>query len=169
MSAAKEASTDVIAFIHADVAAAALALSGVRERVPGFLFVGATFSRSLPRRRKKKKWPMRFIEDDVAPVVRALSRVPGFSGLQFHLVDVLQVMSAAKEESIHVFPFIRAGVAPTATVLSRVPGLQFDLGDVLDGHVLGEGSICEGRICRIAKEEFAEFWRRSLAKENLQN
>ena len=55
---------------------------------------------------------MRFIEDDVAPVVRALSRVPGFSGLQFHLVDVLQVMSAAKEALIHVFPFYSSWRCP---------------------------------------------------------
>ena len=108
---------------------------------------------------------MRFIEDDVAPVVRALSRVPGFSGLQFHLVDVLQVMSAAKEESIHVFPFIRAGVAPTATVLSRVPGLQFDLGDVLDVMSLAKEAFAKEEFAELAKEEFAEFWRRSLAKE----
>ena len=57
MSAAKEASTDVIAFIHADVAAAALALSGVRERVPGFLFVWGDVLQVIAAAKKEKKWP----------------------------------------------------------------------------------------------------------------
>ena len=79
----------VFAFIHADVAPAALALS----RVAGLQFNLGVVLQVMSAAKKESKRPMWFIEDDVAPVVTALSTVPG---LQFNLGDVLQVMSAAE-------------------------------------------------------------------------
>ena len=76
MSAAKEASTDVIGVYEEDVAAFALALSKVSERVPGFLFVWGDVLQVIAAAKKEKKWPMWFIKEDVAPVAEALSTVP---------------------------------------------------------------------------------------------
>ena len=70
---------------------------------------------------------MRFIDDGVAPFVRALSTVPG---LQFNLGDVLQVIAVAKKDCGYLFSvdagyqsFIDHNVAPVAKALSAVPGL----------------------------------------------